>query len=620
MRTRKNDFSRNPCLFALILSGASWFGMSCVPVDEDRMETQGKAFGEDAPGSPSLPADVGTVDRMVSIAASDGGTVKRISSITASSGNKIQPLDRRTNQDAGIYPDASIPLDAGTYSDATIPSDASVWLPKLFSDEPIHLALDSQEAQIIRDFYSVAAVKRSRVVRINYQALKESSFYTNLFSDLGFEVDSWKIENRDDVKNASWFGKKDKPFIRVVITAAGGYVAGSIRVGVEYFILRPLGKRYGIILDLDETELVEPPCGTEEGSSHESGSSLDPPGKSNVEAIFGEEPERNINILSGGQPTRFLIAYANGAQNAIDPGTTMALEARRFINEMNDYLDVSGVSHWLQLARVYAANYSETCVKYSSSHPDCPKKFEDLCHFKLDDDNVMDEIHSMREAVQADICVLFREKACAAGAMGGEAWTIPALSSDEAFATVMYSWDSQHFAHEVGHLYGCRHYTDTTQGYMHGFHHLPGDPPQGCNLHYRTIIDPPCDAGPVVCKKELLFSNPYLEHPVDPDCPLGVLYVSECYRTINDNAPDIEDFYSPPADLSLLNGEEIKDGEYVYYFSTSTIKNWILWLPTDYDILDDGTAYFKADEIHLYPGFHAHAGSEVHLGKDVTPW
>jgi len=509
--------------------------------------------------------------------------------------------------------DAGVSKDSGIQDSGTGPQmDGGMASKRLFSDEAISLDSESREAKIIENVYTDSFVNERRVVKINYNVLTRDQISMNLFSGKNILVNKRKANNRGGPKDMDWFGVSEDPYVRVVITAVNGLVEGSVWIGAEQFWIRPLGSQYHLIIDVDESELEDPPCLTEDKKI--SADKLDG-------GVFSEEAGEEKGYRSGGQPTRILIVYANSAENYVNNtlGTTMSARALYTIAEMNDAFDNSNISHEVELARVYKTDYDETCVKYGPIPPgECMYKLEDLCYFALDDDEVMDEIHQIRSDVDADICVLFRHVSCSdeSQANGGQAWTIEASGSTEAFAVVeiKQSYGPLHFAHEVGHLYGCRHQTENPQQghYEYAYHRNNGG---SCQKHYRTIVSVPCAAGG--CEKVKYFSNPNLDHPQDSNCPLGVSDVNECYHKINDTAPDIEDFYSPPSILALPMDEQIENEEYVFFYATDFIQNWMGYWPTDYEVKSGGTAYFKADEIHFFPGFHAHSGSIIRAGKDI---
>jgi len=91
-------------------------------------------------------------------------------------------------------------------------------------------------------------------------------------------------------------------------------------------------------------------------------------------------------------------------------------------------------------------NYTETDVSV-----------QDLTRFRNKNDGYMDEVHSLRDQYSADVCVLLCDIPSSLDYIG-LAWGIRANRQD-AFCIVDYAYSSSNmtFAHEIGHLIGCRH-------------------------------------------------------------------------------------------------------------------------------------------------------------------
>ena len=101
----------------------------------------------------------------------------------------------------------------------------------------------------------------------------------------------------------------------------------------------------------------------------------------------------------------------------------------------------------------------------------------------------MDEVHDLREKYSADVCVLLSECQDTNGHCGGIASDIPANTPAWAFCLVHAdSWGAvpnRMFPHEIGHLLGCRHPSDTGTSpsvYCHGYYYNDGQ------VEFQTIM------------------------------------------------------------------------------------------------------------------------------------
>jgi len=505
--------------------------------------------------------------------------------------------------------DAGVSKDSGIQDSGTDPQmDGGTSAQKLFSDELIVLDEKSEEAKVIKKFYSGPEVKRWRVVKVNLDALKSKNLMVNFFGDLNIGIGRYKYKS-ENIRTGSWFGNIKDSYTSAVFTVLDGYVHGSVWVFTEQYWIRSISEDYHIVLDIDESKLKEHESHMDENSSYI---------RKHDASVASDKKEKIVKSgsKSSGEITRILIVFANNAKAWVETQlptgqNSMELQARTYIDEMNLALDNSDVTHDVELARVYKTNYSE-----STSYVTDRNQFMDP------DDDIMDEIHDIREYVGADICVLMRQND--AGPPGGCAAVIGAEDADEAFASATASWGALHVAHEVGHLFWCRHdpADDPNGTYNHGYKnegptlpcHKPGNPFVAANP-YRTIMATACDAG---CPKIIYYSN-VTQTPCN--CIVGVIGVANNALAINNWAPDIEDFYLLPSWIYLADDDEIKEDEYVFYQATGSISNY--QPPSyynDFTVKSGGRAYFEADSITFAKGFHAESGSHVHAGEDIDKY
>jgi hypothetical protein len=217
-----------------------------------------------------------------------------------------------------------------------------------------------------------------------------------------------------------------------------------------------------------------------------------------------------------------LVAYTPSAQTAsgdINGLITLAM------SETNGSFTNSNVWANVRLAGSMAVSYSETGRSYDTI----------ISHFASNGDGFMDNVHTQRDAVHADLVVLIINQSdwC------GQAREIGANASQ---AFVIVHWDCAtgyySFGHEIGHLAGARHdeptdTTDTPYAYGHGFRHQAA-PPNG----WRTIMGYRC--GSDLCNPRLQYWSSPLN--VWAGSAMGVAADADNRRVWNERAPVLAAF------------------------------------------------------------------------------
>jgi parallel beta-helix repeat protein len=179
-----------------------------------------------------------------------------------------------------------------------------------------------------------------------------------------------------------------------------------------------------------------------------------------------------------------LVAYTDAAANSVTSITGLILDA---INETNTSYTNSNISIYMWRCAVVRVDYTET-----------GNIVTDLARFQGSGDGFMDEIHSLRDACGADLCVLI--------VSGSEenGLTSPGAPNASAAFSVMNvgGVTADHvFAHETGHQFGALHQiqVDATPGTQHAYQYPSGN--------WRTVMStssPSCTS----CVRILRWSDP----------------------------------------------------------------------------------------------------------------
>jgi hypothetical protein len=164
-------------------------------------------------------------------------------------------------------------------------------------------------------------------------------------------------------------------------------------------------------------------------------------------------------------------------------------------------------------------------------------------------------LHTLREDYAADVVVLFGD-----GYKSEQGFWVPicgwargvGVGPDSAFAIVRWDceangWNT--FAHEIGHLFGGRHWQDpatTPFEYCHGYLHP--------SYEWRTIMvsnpDNPNCSSFETCTRLLYYSSPNVYHPITSD-PMGTDNWRDVARCHDERVEDVSDFRGVPSSVEL---------------------------------------------------------------------
>lgn len=293
---------------------------------------------------------------------------------------------------------------------------------------------------------------------------------------------------------------------------------------------------------------------------------------------------RNTNLTSS--PLRVLVFYANKARTRT---SSIYAHAENAIATTNITYRNSNISHRVELAGVIPVNYNES----NTTTIDLPR-------FLGKNDGYMDDIHSIRDVLCADVCVLI---GCDySGGIAGEAGGIMA-GENLSFCVVDVTAASGNlsFPHEIGHIIGTRHDIGMDSNlspfaYGHGY--------ISPNKSWRTVMayGDYCN----YCERLPYWSNPRVNHPTD-GIAMGTSSREDNARVLNEQMNRVKAFRNPTSSLTF--NRSINSGEYYYIIAESEV------ITSGSVILSSNSraTIHAPSRVVLKPGFRASSGSNLNV-------
>lgn len=214
---------------------------------------------------------------------------------------------------------------------------------------------------------------------------------------------------------------------------------------------------------------------------------------------------------AGGKPCNPRKQSCGGGGTPVDPGPTATI--RVMVVATNDAVSAYGgdMQALTELAvaesnQGYAnsnVGINMVLAGYATTPYGTVGMSTDLSRFRSTSDGYMDEVHTTRNSVAADVAVLVDNDSAACGLASG-------IGSTASTAFAVAYWDCitgyYSFAHEIGHLQSARHdpATDSSTSpypYGHGYRE-PGNA-------WRTIMAYACSGG---CPRLNYWSNPAVNY------------------------------------------------------------------------------------------------------------
>jgi hypothetical protein len=356
-------------------------------------------------------------------------------------------------------------------------------------------------------------------------------------------------------------------------------LVGIIHIGLKVYKLETINNSHVIML-IDQSKFPSENCtGVIENDDETT------PDVPNNTPIFGnnEVPEEGgtLNSQTPGNyvcKLRVLVMYTTKSKNSV---SNINNHIQLAIDGMNQSFINSQINYEVELAYAEETSYSETSTINT-----------DVVRFHAAGDGYMDNIHSLRETYSADVCVLL--------AVGNDyCGVVKAIKACNGYAFCVVRPDcavtNYSFAHEIGHLVGCRHNTEadgSTSPYSYGHGYT------NCSDGWKTIMA----LNTQQCSPTRLqyWSNPNVTYG---GVAMGSSSTRDNARVLNTYIPNVMS-HRPltgtrtvvPADINSSTGV-IYNAGLVKAGSTVTIDNGQNW------------AFYSSTCIELNPCFTAKSGS-----------
>ncbi len=295
-----------------------------------------------------------------------------------------------------------------------------------------------------RDAAIDPTIIRSRLVEIDWGLInstqrgaqarvgQDAGMLLNFFQDIVLNAVSDRSEVRTR-ENFTWHGHIDGvPDSQVILVALDGVLVGNIRAAGRYFQVRYIGNGVHVVREIDE--LSFPPEGEPIPINLTSPSAL-------------KIPEQRA--ADSGARFDVMVLYTPAALAAGGGTAAMTALANLAVAETNTAYSRSGVIPQVRL--VYTGEVSD--------YTEVGDFNTDLSRLRSPSDGFMDDIHSLRNAVGADMVSLIIEGNGSLCGIGYIMLTESAGFNESAFSVSARNCATGNytFGHELGHNMGLRH-------------------------------------------------------------------------------------------------------------------------------------------------------------------
>jgi hypothetical protein len=376
--------------------------------------------------------------------------------------------------------------------------------------DPVKTELKPDQEKILQQLKKEKTAAAVDIVRVDGKALKADFMEVHYDRKKPSAVLDFKRAELQAIADDGfrWFGKcADSPLL-VRFTVRKDRAYGTFQYDRYVYDLRPLGGGLHVLIKRDPRKAVD-----------------HPPEFKKVEEKAREKEPKQPEVALADSPTArpvtitVMVLYtANVAARHAEPMREFVAE--KLIDPANESYARSRVPIRLELVHVEQVAYCESGFLAM-----------DVARLADKNDGKMDEIHKLRDKHKADLVMLL----IAEGDAAGYASAIHA-DEHEAFAAMddEYDWYFT-FAHELGHLFGCRHNPESDSS-THPHPHGHGFLQEQHNPYWRTIMAYDCSAG---CTRVGVWSNPNVVYEGQA---AGTAGTHDNARVMRERAPEVAGF------------------------------------------------------------------------------
>jgi hypothetical protein len=445
-----------------------------------------------------------------------------------------------------------------------------------------------------------------KIIRINLAALQDEFIMVEIEGQRHqYTKRRVRVRDHDDY---SWSGLLEGKHGRISIVVNGDMITGVVRVEKLLYSIYPLGEGLHVLATTQTSAYPQDCEGDGPKEVHSSGP--DDPIQMTDPLPPGEAASDRSSLVAEDCRVRLLVAFTDDVADAYaDPHGLV----QGSLDDHNDANANSEVNHRVELARSMMVNYDESS--------DDNAVF--IADFEGTSDGNMDEIHDDRALFDADMCVLLTLKG--GGFCGFASGIGSTYSTAFCYSAAGCAIGNHTFAHEVGHLHGCRHdpYVDSNTepyAFAHGYVYNTS------TVRWRTIMayNDQCD-----CSDEVFPCPPRDERdtPGEPECERqqnwstpdvllnGVPMGTEATHK-NERLLDTEDDESAAFEAYIVN-KTVYDSRVIQADEAFDIQGQqtVSTLVTQPFIMNNGSkgTIRAEEEIFLKEGFHAKNGSDIRV-------